>query len=375
MKTIDDYEVLREIGRGGMGVVVHARRRDGSEVAIKLLQNLSKESLLQRFQREERLQTLLSGKDGFVPLLASGECAEGPYLVMPYLSGGTLRDRLQKGMLDLEAALVLLHALGLALGKAHDAGIVHRDMKPDNVIFDGTGKPYIADLGLAKHFRRDLPGGSKSINVTKTGQALGTTGYMAIEQMRDAQNAGPPADVFALGAILYECLMGRCPPYIGRQSLTKTRPDLPEWISVVVERSLARDPADRYPDGTAFARALAHAETRLALLPPILAQTVPMAALVETETRATFLDHVPEDSKVDAPPSGATAADPAPAASAVELVSQVPEPPRPSPPASLATTVKLDPEPAKARSLAWLWILALVAFGVIAGVVADRLLR
>jgi hypothetical protein len=100
-----------------------------------------------------------------------------------------------------------------------------------------------------------------------------------------------------------------------------------------------------------------------------------MAALVETETRATFLDHVPEDSKVDAPPSGATAADPAPAASAVELVSQVPEPPRPSPPASLATTVKLDPEPAKARSLAWLWILALVAFGVIAGVVADRLLR
>jgi serine/threonine-protein kinase len=296
MMAIEGYEVIRELGRGGMGVVLLARDKSGQEVAVKFLLKLTKESLLQRFQREERLQKLLGGKDGFVPLLATGETKEGPYFVMPYVPGGTLRDRLQRGMLEVDQAILLVHSLASALGKAHENGIVHRDIKPENILFDAHGKPLVADLGLAKHFRRDLPGGSNSINVTRTGQALGTTGYMAIEQMRDASQAGPPADVFALGAILYECLTGRCPPYLGRQPLVALRPEIPAWVSEVAERALARKPEDRYRDGGTLAHALSRAETRKGFGSIDLQGGGPPsdAQRAETRTRATFVDEAPD---------------------------------------------------------------------------------
>jgi serine/threonine-protein kinase len=473
MTAIPGYEVVRELGRGGMGVVLLARDKDGREVAVKILQNLTKESLLQRFQREERLQGLLTGQDSFVSLLATGETAEGPFLVMPYFAGGTLRDRLQRGMLGLDDALSLLHALGVALGKAHEVGIVHRDMKPENVLFDGTGKPFVADLGLAKHFRRDLPGGSKSINVTRTGQTLGTTGYMAIEQMRDAQTAGPPADVFALGAMLYECLAGRCPAYINRKTLASLRPDLPAWVSDVAEHALARKMEDRLPDGTAFARALAEGEKRLLSGAPVLiplppsSAAIPAGPLKSTETKERFLDEAPvfddarpgtgattvEDggapgfvsqtpeerasapvavaapaspvaapvSPVAAPVSPVTAPvssvavdafrtplpipvrPPAPPVAPVRVTpgappahASIPAPPRatpapapappratpaPAPPRSTPAPPPTPPAPVvgpapEARaSLTWLWVILLVAAGVGAGIVFDRLLR
>ncbi len=434
MTALPGYEVVRELGRGGMGVVLLARDKDGREVAVKLLQNLTKESLLQRFQREERLQGLLSGQDSFVSLLATGETAEGPFLVMPYFPGGTLRDRLQRGMLELDDALSLVHTLGLALGRAHEVGIVHRDMKPENVLFDATGKPYVADLGLAKHFRRDLPGGSKSINVTRTGQTLGTTGYMAIEQMRDAQTAGPPADVFALGAMLYECLAGRCPPYIHRKTLAAQRPDLPAWVSSVAERALARKAEDRFPDGTTFARALAEGEQKLlsrasVRLPlPAGPPPGPTAPLASTETKERFLDEAPVF-ELERPPTATTAAEedgpprfvsqtpdlpsvavdafptplPIPVRPPAPLVApapvapgpvapgptpahaSMPAPPRatPAPPPAppRATPALAPPAPvaapasAERGSLTWLWILLLIAAGVGAGIVFDRLFK
>src|SRR5205085_9317034 len=119
--------------------------------------------------------------------------------------GGTLRDRLARGPLALGEATALVTKIARALGRAHERGLVHRDVKPENVLFDAAGEPLVADLGLAKHFRRDL---GMSASLSRTHETRGTPGYMAPEQVESAKDAGPPADVFALGAVLYECLGG-----------------------------------------------------------------------------------------------------------------------------------------------------------------------
>ncbi len=269
---IGDYEVQGELGRGGMGAVYRARAKDGRTVALKLLARAAPGAARERFERERRLLASLGEADGFVPLLDAGVEKGHPFLVMPLLEGGTLRDRLKKGALRVPEAIALAEALALALSRAHAKGIVHRDMKPENIIFTGGegaraggGRPLVADLGLAKHFDVDAVGASQSIALSRSGQLLGTAGYMAPEQARDARAAGPPADVFALGAILYECLAG-WPAFEGGSLLevlqkvegerpppvANVRPETPPWLAAVVERALARDPAARYPDGAAL---------------------------------------------------------------------------------------------------------------------------
>src|SRR5262249_53890936 len=135
--------------------------------------------------------------------LASGEGPQGPYLVMPYLAGGTLRERLRAGPLSIHEATRVVRSLADAMGRAHGRGIVHRDLKPENVLFTIGGSPLIADLGLAKHLSTAKEAG---LTLSVSGEFRGTAGYMAPEQMRNAKAAGPPADVWALGAVLYECL-------------------------------------------------------------------------------------------------------------------------------------------------------------------------
>src|SRR5207248_3143035 len=131
------------------------------------------------------------------------------YIVMPLLAGGTLRDRLRSGALGIEESVDLVQKLAAAAGRAHARGIVHRDLKPDNVLFTAGGEPLVADLGLAKHFRHDSPGASRSVEVSRDGVIRGTAGYMAPELIRSPGSASPASDVYALGAILYECLAGR----------------------------------------------------------------------------------------------------------------------------------------------------------------------
>ena len=265
---IGPYEVLGHAGRGGMGVVLRARSPEGRDVAIKLLRRSGPE-VVARFEREKRLLGSLGEADGFVPLLDAGTVAEGPYLVMPFLGGGTLAERIARGPFSIAEALALGRALALALGRAHERGIVHRDVKPENVLFagPGTARPLVADLGLAKHFG---PGASESVSLSRTGEIRGTVCYMAPEQLEDAKSVGPPADVFALGAVLYECLAGR-PAFAGESALevaskvarceleplARVRPETPSWLVHVVERSLARAPGERPRDGAALARALA----------------------------------------------------------------------------------------------------------------------
>src|SRR5581483_12298266 len=146
--------------------------------------------------------------EGFVPLLDAGDSPHGPWLVMPYVPGGTLRQRLARGPLSVAETVALGVELGRALGRAAAMGVVHRDLKPENVLFDAAGRSLIADLGLAKHFEEGAPGASQSVSLSRDGTILGTAGYMAPEQLVDAKSVGPEADVFSLGAVLYACLAG-----------------------------------------------------------------------------------------------------------------------------------------------------------------------
>src|SRR4029077_14975920 len=123
-------------------------------VAIKLFHATSDPDALAAFEREKRLLATLGEAQGFVPVIDSGELAGRPYVVMPLLPGGTLRERLARGRLEPRDAIELVSRLAGAIGQAHERGIVHRDLKPENVLFDAVGRALIADLGLAKHFRR-----------------------------------------------------------------------------------------------------------------------------------------------------------------------------------------------------------------------------
>jgi tetratricopeptide (TPR) repeat protein len=264
---LGEYELLEEVGKGGAGVVYRARSPEGRIVAIKRLQRVEPEAL-ERFRRERRLLAKLGEEKGFVPLLADGESVGGSgWYVMPFLEGGTLRDRLRKGRLPDEETRALARSLAQALTAAHELGIVHRDLKPENLIFDRPGgRALVADLGLAKHFASS---DSLSLSTSLTGVIRGTAGYMSPEQMSDAKNAGPRADVFSVGAILYECLTG-APPFHGATvldliskveagsftPLRTARRDVPDDLASVVESALAHDPAKRPADGAALLRAL-----------------------------------------------------------------------------------------------------------------------
>jgi hypothetical protein len=263
------YEVGPEAGRGGMGVVYRGTAPDGRPVAIKVLNRLASRELLARFERERRLLSALGEADGFVPLLDAGDGPQGPYIVMPFVGGGTLAARLENGPLAVADAVAIARDVARALAAAHAHGIVHRDLKPQNVLFTESGRPLVSDLGLAKHFRHDVSGASLSVALTAGDAVHGTVGYMAPEQLASAKEAGPPADVYSFGVMLYECLAGERPFEGGSalellaraeagefEPLAKRRPETPAWLAAIVARALAKAPADRFADGGELARAL-----------------------------------------------------------------------------------------------------------------------
>ena len=269
------YDVLEEVGQGSSGTVYRARGPGGTSVAVKVLVRATAQARA-RFERERRLLATLGEAAGFVPLLDAGEANGTSFVVMPFVAGGTLRQRLRVGRLRVEDAVALGKSLATALGRAHALGIVHRDMKPENVLFTRNGsatgdwgRPLIADLGLAKHYDRTAPGASQSLAITHA-SAGGTPGYMSPEQIVEPAAVGPASDVFALAVIIYECLAGHSP--FGSDSTTETlarsargsttrlgttRKGVPHALEVAIARGLAPRPQDRYPDGVAFARALA----------------------------------------------------------------------------------------------------------------------
>jgi tetratricopeptide (TPR) repeat protein len=253
---VGPYEVFSEVGSGGAGLVYRARSPEGRDVVVKVVRETG-EKAYDAFERETRLVGRLADEDGFVPILTAGRDGGRFYVVLPFLPGGTLADRI--GRLAPDDAIAIVLALARAAGRAHSRGIVHRDLKPENILFTANGEPRIADLGLAKVLGPD----PRSLSVT--GMVSGTAGYMAPEQLADAKNVSAAADVFALGVILVEAVTGRRPfgdpgSIVEYALMLAKKPalgGLPARLVPIAARALARDPRARYPDGVALARALA----------------------------------------------------------------------------------------------------------------------
>ncbi len=203
------YELLEELGRGGMGVVYKARQQQPERlVAIKMILRgeLASSSELQRFQSEAQSAARLDGIANIVGVHEVDEVDGQPYFSMEFVEGMTLTKRLQQSPMSPREAAQCLATISEAVQKAHEQGILHRDLKPSNVLIDADGVPHVTDFGLAKRVHDGTP-------ITHTGAIVGTPSYMSPEQAAGSRGTlGPASDVYSLGAILYEILTGQ-PPF------------------------------------------------------------------------------------------------------------------------------------------------------------------
>ena len=265
-RTIGRYQIERELGRGAMAVVYLARDPlMNRRVAVKVLprQFAHDPEFLQRFRLEAQVIASLE-HSAIVPIYDFGEHGRQPYLVMRYMPGGSLADRLLKGPLaPAEAARVLEH-LAPALDAAHARGIIHRDLKPANILFDHRGRPYLCDFGIVKLTE------SSATALTASGGILGTPAYMSPEQARGNVALDGRTDVYSLGVILFEMLTGACPYDAGAPMrlammhvlepvprVFDKRPDLPPECQQLIVGAMAKDRDQRFPTATAFAAAAA----------------------------------------------------------------------------------------------------------------------
>ena len=252
-QTIHRYQIRATLGIGGMSTVYRAfDPQFQREVAIKVLPRelLHKEEFLTRFRREITTITTLE-HPAIVPVYDFGEAEGQPYLVMRLMSGGSLKDRLEKGPLSLDEIARLFSRLAPALDYAHQQGVIHRDLKPGNVLFDKHGEPHLADFGIVR-----LVGTTNTL----TGEGfVGTPAYMSPEQGRGQKDIDHRGDIYALGAMLFEMLTGRVPyesdTPTGQiiQHITEPipnvlslRPTLPKDCQRIVARAMAKQPYDRY---------------------------------------------------------------------------------------------------------------------------------
>lgn len=245
-------EILEVIGEGGMGVVYRARQRGlDREVALKVLADRVAEvpGFAERFEQEARALARLDHPN-IVRVHDAGRAGGLFYLVMEYVKGETLRERAARTKSTPEEALGLVRQLSDALQYAHEQGVIHRDVKPENVILDGAGKPKIADFGLAKMAAEEI----ETPALTMTGQAMGTPLYMAPEQIERPRSVDHRADIYGLGVLLYELWTGELP--IGRFELPSDRVDVTRAHDEVVLKALAKDPSKRFASAAAFSAAL-----------------------------------------------------------------------------------------------------------------------
>jgi serine/threonine-protein kinase len=259
--ALPDYEVLEVLGRGGMAVVYKARQKSLRRVvALKVVlagAHASAEEVA-RFRIEAEAVAELRHPH-VVQIHEVGRHDGCPYCVLEYVEGGTLAEKLGGRALPTEQAAALVEKLARAVHAAHERGIVHRDLKPGNVLLTASGEPKVTDFGLAK--RMDGEPGR-----TRTGAVLGTPAYMAPEQAGGDRRVGPAADVYGLGAILYECLTGR-PPFLAPTPLdtvlrvlaeepvppTHFNRGVPRDLETICLKCLEKDPARRYPSAAALA--------------------------------------------------------------------------------------------------------------------------
>lgn len=254
-RSFGQYELLAELGRGGMGVVYQARQKNlDRTVALKMVlaSHLASEHQLRRFEAEGRAAACLRHAN-IVRLLDSGQVEGQPYLAMDYIAGENLARRLQRGPLEMDAAVRLVCDVARAVDYLHKQGIVHRDVKPSNILLDEEGQPYLTDFGLAKLLAADS-------HLTGTGVAAGTPSYMAPEQAAgQPADVSPLCDVYSLGAVLYELLAGR-PPFQAASAIDvliqvlesepvsprRLNPAIPRSLATICLKCLEKQPAARY---------------------------------------------------------------------------------------------------------------------------------
>ncbi|HEC33285.1 MAG TPA: tetratricopeptide repeat protein [Chloroflexi bacterium] len=257
------YRILEQIGVGGMATVYKAYQPAMERyVAVKVIAPhfAQDETFLRRFRREARAVAQLEHAH-ILPVHDYGEAEGRPYLVMRYLEAGTLKDRMAQRPLPLTEVNRIIGQVGSGLDYAHRMGVIHRDVKPSNVLLDAEGDAFLTDFGLAKMLEA-------SVQLTETGVGIGTPAYMSPEQGR-GERVDSRTDVYSLGVILYEMVTGR-PPYEAETPLAvvfkhiqeplplprSVRPDLSEEMERVILKALAKDPDDRFQTAGEMVRAL-----------------------------------------------------------------------------------------------------------------------
>jgi eukaryotic-like serine/threonine-protein kinase len=255
---IEDYELLNEIARGGMGIVYRAKQRAPSRiVALKMIlpEHSNSSGAVNRFRAEAEAAASLD-HESILPIYAVGESNGAPFYSMKFADGGTLSARIESFRDQPRAAAMLIAKLARAVAFAHEHGILHRDLKPGNVLFDAAGKPYVSDFGLAKWLQREC-------DLTQTLAIFGTPYYMAPEQASDSRRVTAATDVYSLGAILYHLIEGH-PPVAGdnpMEVLQRAKTEIPHLTNRRVSRDLAticlkcleKEPAGRYGSALALA--------------------------------------------------------------------------------------------------------------------------
>jgi serine/threonine protein kinase len=268
-KTLKHFKVLSVVGEGGMALVYKARdERNGEIVALKVLkrgETVDQENL-QRFLKEFKTGSKLNHPN-IMQVYEIGEVDETYFIAMEYINGSSLQEVLdEKGRLSQEGTLKVGIQVTKALEFAFSQRIIHRDIKPENILISREGEVKISDLGLAKELKRYV-----SVNITKTGEGIGTLHYMSPEQVENTRDVDQRADIYSLGATLYECLCGQ-PPFdeVGVWKFVeaineKPPPDLNERVTnlhpeiwPVVRKALAKRPEERQQTPTEMRQELEH---------------------------------------------------------------------------------------------------------------------
>ena len=251
--TVGAYTIESQLGEGGMGRVYKAVRDDGQPVAIKMVKEemTGDEIFLKRFRREAEIAQRIQHPN-VVAVVETGDFEGKPWAAQRFISGGSLEDELdRRGCLDLDEVIAIFNPVAAGLDVLHRNGLVHRDLKPGNILVDDDDHPFIADFGLAKDYQ------NKGTILTRPGQALGSMDYMAPEQIR-GEDVTAATDVYALACMLFELLTGQ-PPFadqVGMRVLwahlqdlppnpSDLRPDLPRGVGDAILRGLAKDPSHR----------------------------------------------------------------------------------------------------------------------------------
>ena len=260
------YRDVEHVAHGGMGDVYRATDTElGRTVAIKVLADryADDQGIRRRFTHEAQAAARISGEPNTVTIFDVGEWEGRPYIVMEFLEGGTLENQVKtRGAQDPSDVLRWLAETAAALDAAHEAGIVHRDVKPGNLLLDSRGEVRVADFGVASAVGLD--------SMTMTGTVLGTAGYLSPEQAK-GERATPASDRYALGVVAFELLTGER-PYAADSPTAEAashvhapipslsdRSDLPHELDPVLQRALAKEPAERYPSSVDFVAALREA--------------------------------------------------------------------------------------------------------------------